>query len=70
MDDGALDESATARRLGVHVDTLRRLIEQGEFPPGIPVSPRVKVWLPKDVDAYLHLKSRLPVRNPGAAGQE
>jgi predicted DNA-binding transcriptional regulator AlpA len=48
--------------------TLERLIKDGKFPPGFPVSERLTRWLVDDVDAYLHLQSRL--RKPGAVESE
>lgn len=69
---GALDEVEVARRLHVGADTLRALIADGLFPPGIPVSDRIRVWLEADVQAYLHLRSRivLPPKPPAARRTE
>ena len=53
-----LEEIDVARALGISVDTLQRLIDGGEFPPAVQITERSKGWLPKDVKAYLHLRSR------------
>lgn len=57
---GALDEVEVCRRLHIGADTLRNLIARGDFPAGIAVSDRIRVWLEMDVAAYLHLRSRIP----------
>ena len=64
-----LERIDVARALGVSVDTLDRLIARGEFPDAFDITDRTKGWLQKDVDAYLHLRSRgtKPGKNPPAA---
>jgi predicted DNA-binding transcriptional regulator AlpA len=54
-----LDEAEVAAALGVSVDTLRRLVEEGEFPDGIPVTDRNRKWVEKDIAAYLYMRSRV-----------
>lgn len=59
-----MTETETALAVGVSVSTLRRLIEHGDFPEGIQVSSKTKVWVKQDVDAYLHLKGRVRSKTP------
>jgi predicted DNA-binding transcriptional regulator AlpA len=55
-----LSAEETSLRLGVSVDTFRSMVERHEFPPGIPISPKIEKWLLLDVLAYTHLRSRDP----------
>jgi predicted DNA-binding transcriptional regulator AlpA len=63
-----LTKEETASALDIDSKTLERLIKDGKFPPGVPVTERLVRWLGDDVDAYLHLQSRL--RKPGAVEPE
>ncbi len=40
-------------RVSVSRSTLQRLIEAGDFPRGIALSPRTRTWVTADVDAWL-----------------
>lgn len=40
-------------RVGVARSTLFRLIERGEFPPGVLVAPRCRAWPESAVDAFI-----------------
>ncbi len=51
-----------ARALGVSPRTLKKMIRTRVFPDSFPVSEGTRRWLPKDVEAYLHLKSRISGR--------
>ena len=42
-----------ARRVGVHVDTLYRLVRTGQFPPAVRVGSHWRVSVPK-LERYLH----------------
>lgn len=54
-----LDAADTAKALGVSEKSMYRLIDAKRFPPGIAIGGR-RVWLRKDVEAYLHLAGRIP----------
>jgi predicted DNA-binding transcriptional regulator AlpA len=43
----------TARRIGLHVDTLYRLCRTGQFPPALQIGARWKVSIPR-LERYLH----------------
>jgi excisionase family DNA binding protein len=43
----------TARRIGVHADTLYRLCRTGQFPPAIQIGRGWRVSVPR-LDRYLH----------------
>jgi len=43
----------TARRIGVHADTLYRLCRTGQFPPAIQIGRVWRVSVPR-LDRYLH----------------
>jgi excisionase family DNA binding protein len=43
----------TARRIGLHADTLYRLCRTGQFPPAIQIGGRWRVSVPR-LDRYLH----------------
>jgi predicted DNA-binding transcriptional regulator AlpA len=43
----------TARRIGLHADTLYRLCRMGQFPPAIQIGARWKVSIPR-LEHYLH----------------
>lgn len=58
-DYALLTEEQAARALGVSVSTLRRLVADGLFPPAFAVSSARRGWLRQDVEAYLHLRSRI-----------
>ena len=56
VDDSAPDLAsvpATARRLGVHPETLYKLIRAGEFEPAVHLGRKVLVSLPR-LERYLH----------------
>jgi predicted DNA-binding transcriptional regulator AlpA len=46
----------TARRIGLHADTLYRLCRTGHFPPAIQIGGRWKVSIPR-LERYLHGKT-------------
>ncbi len=68
-----LTRDEVARRLRMEVRTLRRLIEAGEFPRPLQVSPGVVVWTAADVAAHEYRianrgrfrAKRPPKANPG-----
>ncbi len=62
MPDELMTTEQVARALGVSVKTLRRMVRDGRFPDAFPVSEGVLRWLAKDVEAYLHLRSRIGTR--------
>ncbi|MDE2097212.1 MAG: hypothetical protein KGL39_08190 [Patescibacteria group bacterium] len=70
MPDEPLTEADVAKRLGISVDSLNRLIATAEFSAGIPVTERTRVWLEMDVLAYLHLKGRILERKPTKEGKK
>jgi len=43
----------TARRIGLHADTLYRLCRKGQFPPAIQIGSRWRVSVPR-LERYLH----------------
>lgn len=45
--------------LGVSMSEFDGLIDDGVFPPAIPISPKRSGWVKKDVDAYVYFQSRL-----------
>lgn len=45
----------TARRIGLHADTLYRLCRTGQFPPAIQIGGRWRVSVPR-LERYLHGK--------------
>jgi excisionase family DNA binding protein len=54
--EGAVDLLSipeTARRIGVHADTLYRLCRTGQFPPAIQIGRGWRVSVPR-LDRYLH----------------
>jgi len=46
----------TARRIGLHCDTLYRLCRTGQFPPAIQIGARWRVSVPR-LERYLHSDS-------------
>jgi predicted DNA-binding transcriptional regulator AlpA len=48
-----LRANEVAKRIGVHVATLYRFIERGDFPRGQRVTPRYTVWASSVVDAWI-----------------
>jgi excisionase family DNA binding protein len=48
-----LDVRSAARRIGVHEETLYKLIRAGEFPPAIHIGRKVLVSA-RRLDRYLH----------------
>jgi predicted DNA-binding transcriptional regulator AlpA len=68
-----LQEDEVARYLRFSVDTLRRLVERGEFPTPLESSDRGRVWPWKDVLWYtldMEVRVRLPPRKPHRAAQK
>jgi len=56
LTDGSVDLLSfpeTARRIGVHADTLYRLCRTGQFPPAIQIGRGWRVSVPR-LDRYLH----------------
>ena len=49
--------------------TLKRLIDNHEFPPGIRVTPNSRAWVEEDVDAWIagRPSARKPSTRPRAA---
>lgn len=70
--EAMLDTRAVAKFLGVNVRTLRRMIDDGEFPAGMHVGGRL-TWSGSDIAAYLHLRGRfrrfLEGENRGQSGE-
>ena len=46
----------TARRIGLHTDTLYRLCRTGRFPPAIQIGSRWRVSIPR-LERYLHAEN-------------
>lgn len=44
---------AAAKRLGIHPDSLYRLIRAGQFPPAVIIGHSIRVSVPK-LERYLH----------------
>ena len=44
---------SAARRLGLHPDSLYRLIRAGQFPPAVIIGHSIRVSVPK-LERYLH----------------
>lgn len=81
MRDPGLDPLTEAEMLrllgGIHSRTLRRMVADGEFPPGFRAGRGLGLrWYRRDVDAYLWLRMRLAdaprpaKRRRGLAGGE
>jgi predicted DNA-binding transcriptional regulator AlpA len=49
----------TARRIGLHADTLYRLCRTGQFSPAIPLGGRWRVSVPR-LERYLHGEDTQP----------
>jgi len=49
----------TARRIGLHADTLYRLCRMGQFSPAIHIGGRWRVSVPR-LERYLHGEDRRP----------
>ena len=62
-----LRKKQAAAKAGFDERTLDRLIERGEGPPTVQLSPRRVGIIDIDLDAWLHKRRRLP---PGWAAQE
>jgi excisionase family DNA binding protein len=51
--DDLISIPETARRIGLHADTLYRLCRTGRFPPAIQIGTRWRVSVPR-LERYLH----------------
>lgn len=51
--DDLISIPETARRIGLHADTLYRLCRTGQFPPAIQIGTRWRVSVPR-LERYLH----------------
>jgi predicted DNA-binding transcriptional regulator AlpA len=56
-----LSEQEVTNALGIKETALSKLVKEKKFPPGIPMTAgeKIKRWLWKDVECYLHLQSRI-----------
>ena len=52
------------RRTGLTRSTLSRLIEAGDFPPGVRLSERIRAWQEADIDAWARKRVALSHGSP------
>jgi predicted DNA-binding transcriptional regulator AlpA len=57
--DRTLNDGQVAAALGVSTDTLKQMVKDGQFPESVYVTARTRGWLPKDVESFLYLRSRM-----------
>ena len=48
-----LRRAAVARRVGLSVPSIYRLIEEGRFPRPVPLSTHAKGWLESEIEAWI-----------------
>jgi len=53
LPDDLLSVPAAARRVGMHPESLYRIIRQGDFPPAVHIGGKIRVSVPR-LERYLH----------------
>lgn len=51
--DDLISVPTAAKRVGVHPESLYRLIRHGDFPPAVKIGSRIRISVPR-LERYLH----------------
>jgi prophage regulatory protein len=60
-----LRREAVARRVGLSIPSIYRLIEEGRFPRPVPLSTQARGWLESEIEAWI--QGRIAERDEAAA---
>lgn len=70
MGDRILRRRETAQRVGVHRDTLRRMVAEGRFPRPRVITPSVQGWPESVVDEWIRTRPEVEDEPKVPEGEE